>query len=60
MVEEEFERFNKSGRFVAGVVIEPVQAGGGDVHTSLEIFQVRYLIHRGILTFIFSFGFSLF
>ncbi|XP_046640988.1 beclin-1-like protein B [Daphnia pulicaria] len=39
-VEEEFERFNKSGRFVAGVVVEPVQAGGGDVHTSLEIFQL--------------------
>ncbi|XP_046449219.1 uncharacterized protein LOC124197728 [Daphnia pulex] len=40
LVEEEFERFNQSGRFVAGVVVEPVQAGGGDVHTSLEIFQL--------------------
>ncbi|XP_046448564.1 4-aminobutyrate aminotransferase, mitochondrial-like [Daphnia pulex] len=38
-VEEEFERFNKSGRFVAGVVIEPVQAEGGDVHASPEFFQ---------------------
>jgi hypothetical protein len=38
-VEEEFERFNKSGRFVAGVIIEPVQAEGGDVHASPEFFQ---------------------
>jgi 4-aminobutyrate aminotransferase/(S)-3-amino-2-methylpropionate transaminase len=38
-VEEEFERFNKAGKFVAGVVIEPVQAEGGDNHASPEFFQ---------------------
>ncbi|EFX76517.1 hypothetical protein DAPPUDRAFT_322315 [Daphnia pulex] len=38
-VEEEFERFNKSGRFVAGVVVEPVQAGGGN-YASPELFQL--------------------
>jgi 4-aminobutyrate aminotransferase/(S)-3-amino-2-methylpropionate transaminase len=38
-VEEEFERFNKAGKFVAGVIIEPVQAEGGDNHASPEFFQ---------------------
>jgi len=38
-VEQEFERFNKAGKFVAGVVIEPVQAEGGDNHASPEFFQ---------------------
>lgn len=38
-VEEQMERFNKAGRFVAGVVIEPIQAEGGDHHGSPEFFQ---------------------
>jgi len=38
-VEELFERYNKAGKFVAGVVVEPVQAEGGDHHGSAEFFQ---------------------
>lgn len=38
-VEEQFEKYNKAGKFVAGVVIEPIQAEGGDNHASPEFFQ---------------------
>lgn len=38
-VEELFERYNKRGKNVAGVVIEPIQSEGGDHHGSPEFFQ---------------------
>ena len=39
-VDELFETYNRKGNFVAGVVIEPVQAEGGDHHGSPAFFQV--------------------
>lgn len=50
-VEEQFDRFNKAGRFVAGVVIEPVQAEGGDNHASPEFFQELQRITKKVSTF---------
>lgn len=38
-VEEQFEVFNKQGKFVAGVIVEPIQAEGGDHHGSATFFQ---------------------
>lgn len=38
-VEELFETFNKKGRHVAGVVIEPIQSEGGDHHASPAFFR---------------------
>ena len=53
-VEEEFERFNKAGKFVAGVVIEPVQAEGGDNHASPEFFQELQRITKKVSVPLFS------
>ena len=39
-MDELFETYNRKGNFVAGVVIEPVQAEGGDHHGSPAFFQV--------------------
>ena len=39
-VEEQIERQNKLGVPVAGMIIEPIQAEGGDYHASKEFFQV--------------------
>jgi 4-aminobutyrate aminotransferase/(S)-3-amino-2-methylpropionate transaminase len=38
-VDELFDKYNKAGNFVAGVIIEPVQAEGGDHHASPQFFQ---------------------
>ena len=38
-VEELFEKYNKADKLVAGVIVEPVQAEGGDHHASPEFFQ---------------------
>lgn len=38
-VEELFERYNKAGKPVAGVIVEPIQAEGGDNHGSAEFFR---------------------
>lgn len=38
-VEELFEKYNKKGRPVAGVIIEPIQSEGGDNEASPEFFQ---------------------
>ncbi|XP_022820144.1 4-aminobutyrate aminotransferase, mitochondrial-like [Spodoptera litura] len=37
-VEEQFDRWEKK-RPIAGVIIEPIQAEGGDIHASPEFFQ---------------------
>ena len=50
-VEEQFERFNKVGKFVAGVVIEPIQAEGGDNHASPEFFQELQRITKKVCTY---------
>ena len=39
-VEEQIERQNKLGVPVAGIIIESIQAEGGDYHASKEFFQV--------------------
>ena len=39
-VEEHIERQSKRGVPVAGMVVEPIQAEGGDYHGSKEFFQV--------------------
>lgn len=38
-VEELFDRYNRRGNHVAGVVIEPIQSEGGDHHASPYFFQ---------------------
>ena len=38
-VEEQIEKQTKAGVPVAGIVIEPIQAEGGDNHASKEFFQ---------------------
>jgi len=46
-VDELFETYNRKGNFVAGVVIEPVQAEGGDHHGSPAFFQgLQALTHK--------------
>ena len=39
-VEEHIENQSKLGVPVAGMVVEPIQAEGGDYHGSKEFFQV--------------------
>ena len=39
-VEEHIENQTKLGAPVAGVIVEPIQAEGGDYHGSKEFFQV--------------------
>ena len=38
-VEEKIEEYNKKGCYVAGVIVEPIQAEGGDNFASPEFFQ---------------------
>ena len=38
-VEDLFDRYNRNGKHVAGVVIEPIQSEGGDHHASPAFFQ---------------------
>lgn len=38
-VEELIQTFNKKGRYVAGIIIEPIQCEGGDNEASPEFFQ---------------------
>jgi 4-aminobutyrate aminotransferase/(S)-3-amino-2-methylpropionate transaminase len=38
-VEDLFAQFNKKGRPVAGIVVEPIQAEGGDNEASPHFFQ---------------------
>ncbi|XP_054268603.1 4-aminobutyrate aminotransferase, mitochondrial-like [Macrosteles quadrilineatus] len=38
-VSELIEKYNKAGKPVAGIVIEPIQSEGGDHHASPEFFQ---------------------
>jgi len=45
-VEQLFETWNKKGRFVAGVVVEPIQSEGGDHHGSPAFFQQLQLITK--------------
>ncbi len=40
-VEEEVEAASKRGMPVAGIIVEPIQAEGGDHHASEYFFQVR-------------------
>ena len=42
-VEEQIEKQAKEGIPVAGVIIEPIQAEGGDNHGSKAFFQVQSL-----------------
>lgn len=54
-VEEQFEKYNKAGKFVAGVVIEPIQAEGGDNHASPEFFQeLQRITKKVFLSFKFN------
>ena len=39
-VEEQIEKQAKLGVPIAGMIIEPIQAEGGDYHASKEFFQV--------------------
>ena len=39
-VEEQIENQEKAGIPVAGIIVEPIQAEGGDNHGSKEFFQV--------------------
>ena len=43
-VEEQIEKQDKEGIPVAGVIIEPIQAEGGDNHGSKEFFQVNFFL----------------
>ncbi|KAK3893030.1 hypothetical protein Pcinc_003125, partial [Petrolisthes cinctipes] len=38
-VEDVIERYNKVGKTVAGIVVEPIQSEGGDNHASPQFFQ---------------------
>lgn len=38
-VEDLINKFNKKGKPVAGIVVEPIQSEGGDNHASNEFFQ---------------------
>lgn len=38
-VEDKIEEYNKKGLPVAGVIVEPIQAEGGDNFASAEFFQ---------------------
>lgn len=38
-VEELIVKFNKKGRYVAGIIVEPIQSEGGDNEASPEFFQ---------------------
>ena len=38
-VRRRIEEFNNKGRHVAGLIIEPIQAEGGDKHASNEFFR---------------------
>ena len=40
-VEEHIETQTKLGEPVAGMIVEPIQAEGGDYHGSKEFFQVN-------------------
>ena len=40
-VEEHIENQTKLGAPVAGMIVEPIQAEGGDYHGSKEFFQVH-------------------
>ena len=42
-VEEIFEDQRKKGVPISGLIIEPIQAEGGDNHASKEFFHVTYL-----------------
>ena len=42
-VEEHIENQTKLGAPVAGMIVEPIQAEGGDYHGSKEFFQVNYI-----------------
>ncbi|KAF0311512.1 4-aminobutyrate aminotransferase, mitochondrial [Amphibalanus amphitrite] len=44
--EEAIEEYNRAGKWVAGMVIEPIQAEGGDNHASPEFFQGLQKIAR--------------
>lgn len=37
--EELIERYNKKGKYVAGIIVEPIQSEGGDNEASPEFFQ---------------------
>jgi 4-aminobutyrate aminotransferase/(S)-3-amino-2-methylpropionate transaminase len=50
-VEELFERYNKRGKNVAGVVIEPIQSEGGDHHASPAFFQQLQRIAKKVSSF---------
>ena len=58
-VEEHIENQTKLGAPVAGVIVEPIQAEGGDYHGSKEFFQVYcfeiYLVFYNILAIKFFF-----
>lgn len=48
-VEELFETYNKKGRHVAGVVIEPIQSEGGDHHASPAFFRELQRITKKVI-----------
>ena len=47
-VEEHIENQSKLGIPVAGMMVEPIQAEGGDYHGSKEFFQVHHFPFLGI------------
>lgn len=48
-VEECFHQYNKAGKFVAAVIVEPIQAEGGDNHASPEFFRALQRITKEVM-----------
>ena len=47
-VEEQIENQEKAGIPVAGIIVEPIQAEGGDNHGSKEFFQVIFYLYKAL------------
>ena len=47
-VEEQIEKYNTRGKFVAGIVVEPIQSEGGDHHGSPFFFQQLQKISKKV------------
>jgi len=51
-VEELIEKWEKKGNPVAGIIIEPIQAEGGDNHASPRFFQQLQKIAKKVSAYI--------
>lgn len=47
-VEELIHQWKRKGRPVAGIIIEPIQAEGGDHHGSSEFFQGLQMVAKKV------------